>query len=137
MGGPRILVGCARWLLAAAIALPVLAQDAGALAGFGLRDSTAELPGLGRMAVVLALMIALAAAATLVLRRYWPPAARRADGAIRVTAQLSLSNSMKLHFVEAGGLTVLIAEGRGGIAITQLGRAESSTTPTGEANDAR
>jgi flagellar biogenesis protein FliO len=121
------------WLLIST-ALPASAQDA-ALEGLGLRNGS-PLPALGRVVVVLVAMIALAVAAALALKRFWP-AARQTNGAVKIRAQVSLGTHLKLHIVETGRTTVIVAEGRSGIAIAEL--AESATTqplPPGAA-DAR
>ena len=107
-------------LVSVAGALPVLAQETAALDNLGLRNGS-DLPGLGRVVLVLMGTLALAVAAALAVRRFWPQAAQQTSGALRLRAQLALSSHLKLHVVEAGRTTVIVAEGRSGIAIAELG----------------
>jgi hypothetical protein len=118
-----------------AAALPVAAQETGALDGLGLRNGS-DLPGLGRVVVVLLVTLALAVAVAFALRRFWPQAAQQTGGALRLRAQLSLSSHLKLHFVEAGRTTVIVAEGRSGIAIAELG-AETQPPASNGGGDAK
>jgi hypothetical protein len=114
-----------------AAVLPVWAQQAGTLEGLGLRGGSG-IPSFGRVVVVLLAMVALAGAAALALRRFWPPAAQQTNGAIRIRAQLSLSSNLKLHVVDAGQTTLVVAEGRSGVAVAEL----AAPVATGRASGA-
>jgi len=112
-------------------ALPGLAQESGALDGLGILSGY-DLPGLGRVIVVLVAMTVLAVVAALASRRFWPQAAQRQDGALRLRAQLSLSSHLKLHVVETGRATIIVAEGRSGVAITELGGVHAQVAHGGD-----
>lgn len=122
-------------LTGATAVLQVLAQETGALDNLGLRNGS-DLPGLGRVVVVLLLMVALAVGAAFALRRFWPPAAQQTTGVLRLRAQLALGRHLKLHFVEAGRTAVIVAEGRSGIAIAELGVGRAQSPISLEGNDA-
>ena len=122
-------------LTSAVAALPVWAQEPGHLGDLGLRGDSG-FPGLGRVVLVLVAMVALAVAVALALRRFWPPAVLPAGGALRVRAQLSLGSHLKLHFVEAGSTTVIVAEGRSGIAIAELGGVKAQPPAANGGSDA-
>ena len=108
---------------AALVALRVVAQESGDLASLGLRADGVELPGVGRVLLALTLALAVAVAAIYALRRFWPFAAlQRTSGAAKVSAQVALSASLKLHVVELGEATLVVAESRGGVAIAELAR---------------
>lgn len=119
-------VGSAVSALAAALvtalgACPVLAQQAGGLAQLGLRENGAELPGLGRVLIVLVVTLALAIAAIYGLRRYLPAAVvRRPELPVRLAGQLAVSASLKLHFVELERATLVVVESRNGVAVTEV-----------------
>ena len=123
-------------LIGAVAGLPAWAQEAGQLGDLGLRGNSG-FPGLGRIVLVLFAMVALAVAVALALRRFWPPMVLPAGGALRVRAQLSLGSHLKLHFVDAGSTTVVVAEGRSGIAITELGGVKAQPPAPSGGSDAK
>lgn len=104
----------------AALCWPCLAQEEGSLAGLGLRQTGAELPSVGRVVLVLAFTLAVAAAAIYAIRRFWPTPLGQRLGRARVSGQLAVSSSLKLHFVDFENTTLVIAEGRGGVAIAEV-----------------
>lgn len=107
-------------IVCAALCVPCVAQEADALAGLGLRQPDAELPGVGRVLLVLAFTLVVAVAAIYALRRFWPQSLGQRSGSARVSAQISLSRSLKLHVVDLEGATLVVVEGRGSVAITEL-----------------
>jgi hypothetical protein len=120
----------------AALCVPCVAQGADALAGLGLRQPEADLPGAGRVLLALAFTLLVGVAAVYALRRFWPPSLALRSGSARVSAQISLSRSLRLHVVELERATVVVAEGRGGVAIAELERQASDVGAAGEARDA-
>lgn len=123
------------WLATFVGTLPAFAQG-NSLEDLGLRGGDG-MPGVGRVVVVLLAMVALAAMAAFALRRFWPPAAQQASGGIRVRAQLALGTTLKLHFVELGETTVVVAEGRSGVSIAEIGKKQAaSSSPDGGTHEA-
>lgn len=123
-------------IVCAALCVPCAAQEADALAGLGLRQPDADLPGVGRVLLVLAFTLVLALAASYALRRFWPQSLGPRSGSARVLAQLSLSRSLKLHVVELESATLVVAEGHGGVAIAKLERQVPDVTGAGETRHA-
>lgn len=113
---------------------PCLGQDAEPLAGLGLRQSGAELPGIGRVLLVLVFTLAVGVAAIYALRRFWAGPLRKQLGRARVAAQLPVSGSLRLHFIDFDDTTLVVAEGRSGVAIAEVKRAVAE--PAGSAADA-
>jgi flagellar biogenesis protein FliO len=111
----RIALGS---FVCAAASLPCVAQET--LAQLGLREPDADLPGIGRVVLVLVFTLAVAVAAIYAIRRFWPQPLGQRSGTARLSAQLAVSSSLKLHFVDVDGATLVVAEGRGGVAIAEL-----------------
>jgi flagellar biogenesis protein FliO len=104
----------------AAVCWPLLAQEADSLARLGLRQTDSELPGIGRVVLVLAFTLAVAVGASYAIRRFWVAPLRQRLGYARVSGQLAVSSSLKLHFVDLETTTLVVAEGRGGVAIAEV-----------------
>jgi hypothetical protein len=113
----RLVLGS---FVCAAACLPCVAQETGALGQLGLRQPDADLPGIGRVVLVLAFTLAVAVAAIHAIRRFWPQPLGQRSGSARLSAQLAVSSSLKLHIVDVDGATLVVAEGRGGVAIAEL-----------------
>jgi hypothetical protein len=80
------------------------------------------LPGVGRIVLVFVLMAGLAVAIVALLRRVLPkfnglPAA---SGNLRIVNRLSLGGGLRVHVVQYDDRTVMLAEGRHGLALTVL-----------------
>ena len=125
----RISQSACAALLAAGTARATFAAEAaqtGAekLHDFGLAPANVGAPGYGRILVVFALIVALAWAATWLLRRY---GARFRAGTlgttspIRQLARNTLPGGIACHVVEAQGQRVLITVTRHGVASLLLG----------------
>jgi flagellar biogenesis protein FliO len=112
--------------------MPCVAQEADALAGLGLRQQDADLPGIGRVLLVLAFTLMVAATVIYALKRMWPKSLGQPSGSARVSAQLSLSRSLKLHVVDLEAATLVVAEARGGVAILELKRQAPKVGAAGE-----
>jgi flagellar biogenesis protein FliO len=112
-----------------------VAQESSDLARLGLRTDGAQLPSVGSVLLALAFTLAIGIAVIFALRRFWPPAAlQRTNAAAKVSAQVALSASLKLHVVELGETRLVVAESRGGVAIAELARnAASGTSRTSDA----
>jgi hypothetical protein len=97
-------------------------------ARFGTSVDELGFPSLGRVVVVFVLVVALAVATVVVLRRFWPALLQRKTNAsgIRTLDRASLSATLTVHVVEVEGVKMLIAEGRNGIAMTPLPPTSSS-----------
>jgi flagellar biogenesis protein FliO len=122
---PRRLLAMAMAGAAAFAAFAALGQEAQPFATLGLKTGN-ELPGVGRVLLSLAVVVTVAVMAAYALRRFWPSSvAQGPSGALRATAQLAVSRSLKLHLVELGEITVLVAESRDGVAIAQLDKGSS------------
>ena len=124
-------------IVCAALCVPCVAQEADALAGLGLRQPDTDIPGIGRVLLVLAFTLAVALAASYTLKRFWPQSLRQRSGSARVSAQISLSRSLKLHVVDLEGATLVVAEGRGNVAIAELKRQAPDVTSVAEARHER
>lgn len=88
-----------------------------------LRGPDVGFPGIGRVLIAFGVCAVLAAGAAIVLRRYWPGFGSRSmagAGTVRVVERLRVDAQLRLHVVEASGARLLIAESRGGVAITSL-----------------
>lgn len=111
----------------AAVCCACLGQEADSLARLGLRQADAPLPGLGRVLLVLAFTLAVAVAAIYAIRRFWPTPLGQRQGHARVSAQLAVSSSLKLHFIDLENTTLVVAEGRGGVAIAEVKKSAVAT----------
>ena len=123
-------------LVCAAICAPCLAQQGGPLSQLGLKQTDAAVPGVGRVLLALAFTLAAAVAVVYAIRRFGPAPLRQRSGSARVSAQLAVSTSLKLHFVDFENATLVVAEGRGGIAIAQLEKQPSGSGGTEGAGNA-
>jgi len=78
--------------------------------------------------VSVVITLALAAGAVVLLKRLMPGiAARRTQGSIiKVLARTNVTNSLRAHVLEIDTSRVLIVEGRIGVSLTLLPRADSN-----------
>jgi len=101
------------------------------LQGFGLAESAAVAPALGRVIIVFVLIAALAWGLVWLLRRYGFRGAAIAGGAatpVRHLARSMLPGGIACHVVEAQGRQVLITVTRHGVTALILGDAASPVT---------
>ena len=89
------------------------------------------LPSATRVVVSVVITLALAAGAVVLLKRLMPGvAARRTQGGIiKVLARTNVTNSLHAHVLEIDTTRVLIVEGRSGVSLTLLPRADSNEKP--------
>lgn len=80
------------------------------------------LPSVGRIVLVFLLMAGLAVGIVAALRRILPKlnALPTASGSLRVVNRMSLGSGLRIHVVRYDDHTVLLAEGRHGLALTVL-----------------
>lgn len=111
----------------------------------GVLAATASSPGIGgmrsqpdlglpsatRVVVAVVITLALAAGVIVLLKRLMPGiAARRTQaGIIKVLARTNVTNSLHAHVLEIDATRVLIVEGRNGVSLTLLPRADSNEKP--------
>ena len=93
-------------------------------------DDPVTLPGVGRILLGFLVTVVLACAIIYGLRRCLPRFVNRySTSSSRLQMQTTVQNGLKLHIVAVEGQTVLIAEGKTGIAMTPL-KSASNTTPS-------
>jgi flagellar biogenesis protein FliO len=121
----------AQWLAAHAA---VAADPSGSLKG-AAGTGVAELPfpSVGRLVVGFLVTVGLAIGIAYAIRRWWPMLAARRTGAsgIRTLDRAVVSNTLSVYVLEVEGARYLVAEGRGGVAVTrtQPSPNEPSTEP--------
>jgi hypothetical protein len=84
-------------------------------------------PGVGRVIFGFVFTVALAVTVTYAFRRWMPRFAagkNAASSQIDLTSHCIVRNGMRFHVVTIAGNTVLVAEGKSGIAITVVSEAE-------------
>lgn len=117
----------------AAWLMPLIAAAQEAAAPLGTGGDAIALPGVGRIVLVFCAMAALAVAASFVLRkalaRFGSPLVPGSSSAIRVLERASLSATLKVHLVQVGDHRLLVAEGRQGLTVVDLGSAPPVPTP--------
>jgi len=94
----------------------------------GTQVEDVGLPGAGRVALGFLVTVALALGAAVVLKRAgmlqraWPAVFKRRMGESRIRPldRQPISATITIHLVEVDGTRVLIAEGRGSMAITVM-----------------
>jgi flagellar biogenesis protein FliO len=107
------------WMLFIASSSCVAAEHATSLTG---HDDPVQLPAIGRVVLGFVVTVALAIGVVYALRRWLPKFANRggATSPLNVTSQSLVRNGMRFHVVTVADQTVLVAEGKTGIAMTML-----------------
>lgn len=84
------------------------------------------LPGVGRVLIGFVLTVVVGVVAVYALRRWLPRFGGHTQlaGNLRVVGRANVHNGLRLHVVEVAGRTVLVAEGKSGIAMTLLSDGE-------------
>ena len=85
-------------------------------------------PGIWRIVIVFVAMAALAVGIAAVLRRVLPRfnALPAASGGLRLLNRMSLGGGVRIHVVQYEDATVLLAEGRHGLALTVLNKKQEA-----------
>jgi hypothetical protein len=115
-------------LLVASIAgsAAVLADDRVATAPLIAHDDPVALPGVGKILFAFAVTVAVGIAFVYVLRKLLPKLSGQFGKTVGMQArtQIAVHPGLRLHVVDVQGRTVLLAEGKTGIAMTVLPAAE-------------
>ena len=89
-----------------------------------------ELPGVGRVLAAFVFTVGIGFAVVIGLRRFLPrlDAGKALRDDMRVVGHSNVHKDLRLHLVEVRGQTILLAEGKGGVAMTRLDGQQQATS---------